>query len=93
MNYLFESRGLICSTAIKADEWDEERQGNSVTLSVSLRDIPIVWQAVVGRDMARQWNRYNCIDWKITLVSGPKAGQAFDNMCLASNVDEGRGVS
>lgn len=62
-----------------------------MALSVSLRDIPIVRQAVVGRDMARCLNRYNCIDPGIALVSGPKAGQAFDNTCLVSNVDEGRG--
>ena len=63
-----------------------------MTLSVCLRDIPIVGQAVSGRDMARRWNRSNCIGSGIALVSGPKAGQAFKNMCLVSNVDEGRGV-
>ena len=50
------------------------------------------WQAVVGHDMARHLNRCNCINSECALVSEPKAGQAFANMCLVNNVDEGRGV-
>jgi hypothetical protein len=50
------------------------------------------WQAIVGHDMARHLNRCNCINQESSLVSGPKVGPAFDNMCLVNNVDEGRGV-